>query len=173
VEIIGSRALASLLAGLAVALAGCGTAPAPSAAREARTPFPEQDPEEQPGGVVPSESTIATAPTPTSTPAPVLLMPEPTRKPAPARVETGTLGNWSGSGPADIEVTGTSWQFADFTWSCSEPGTFAIEPFAVSTTSLRGHIGIELTQDRSPPVGAVTVSASPSCDWRLAIWGTP
>lgn len=32
-----------------VALAGCGTAPAPSASRVARTPFPEQGTEERPG----------------------------------------------------------------------------------------------------------------------------
>src|SRR5688500_18462044 len=61
--------------------------------------------------VVPAATTNGTpgwsrmpAPTPASFP-PLREPPKPT----PVPVGTGTLGNWSGSGPAYIEVTGTEW----------------------------------------------------------------
>ncbi|MGZ8476036.1 MAG: hypothetical protein ACXWWQ_07460, partial [Candidatus Limnocylindria bacterium] len=113
----------------------------------------------------------APSPTPTAAPASLSPPPEPTTKPTPVPVSTGTLGNWAGSGPAYIEVTGTEWTYAEWTWSCSA-GTFAMGSFA-SSTNLRNAFAMDLTQEGIPPIGPITVSADPSCDWRLALWGRP
>jgi hypothetical protein len=114
------------------------------------------------------------APTAAQTPTPTLQPPAPTAaptsKPTPRPIRTGDLWNWSGSGPAMIDVAVTSWTYAEMSWSCAMPGTFAISPF-MSSTSLQGSLAINLSDSTSPKIGPVTISANGGCDWLLAMWG--
>lgn len=114
----------------------------PTATRLPTAATPTLGPTERPA---PTLRLVPTPRPPVKTPSPTTTRPTaspaPTPVPTPRPIRTGTLGNWHGTGPTTIPVSGTSWNYAEMSWSCTNSGTFAIDPF-ISSDGLMGSLEI-------------------------------